>query len=316
MVYLSIYLPQFLSKNVTTPKYTGGLHTNDSKGRPLERWKRLEEGEKKFDTLRLLGFSENQIQDVKDEFRDTFLKLDKWYESVKVEYSRSRKKLKVKRRVKIPREIGKPLEDLVEIALRELGCKIIAHSEISKGIVSIDPDEFLSRHQEKPNVSSDDLFNEITNEKIQYYKDKSIKVNRVRLQFEVWCGLPSFPERGKFKNYGIIFKRHPNARHLVDFECRNIAIEVKNWDPAYPKSDRVVKEEIIDRFKKVRKKERYLLIPEASPPKGFLFTLKQRQMLKQRRIKEINYKEQLRWNNQKEVYKSLFYELERVLSIY
>jgi len=121
---------------------------------------------------------------------------------------------------------------------------------------------------------------------------------------------------GIFKEKGFIFKRHSQIKNMVDFKGQNIniAIEVKNWDPKVPKSDHVIMEEICKRSKKIRKKIRYLLIPGA--PRGFPFTNKQRQILKQRRIKEINLREQLRRNNVKKVYMDVYSKMKQILSIH
>lgn len=123
---------------------------------------------------------------------------------------------------------------------------------------------------------------------------------------------------GTFRKRGIIFQRHPKKKHMVDFEGLNvpIAIEVKNWDPTISKSDGVVHSAIFNRFKGIRNKRRYLLIPGASPSRGFPFSQRQMQMLSQRGINEINFKEQLRWNNQKGVYKSLYRKLGEILTIH
>ena len=208
------------------------------------------------------GFKSAEIQDILSKAKKLFPQLNKWYESVNIEWSIPRKKYEIKK-VKMPKEeIGEGLEDLVHAALQSLGCKV-------------DSSEII-----------------ILNAPCKMKHD------------------------GIFKEKEFVFKRHFRTKDMVDFEGQNIniAIEVKNWDPKIPKSDHVVLSEICKRFKKIRKKIRYLLIP--GTPKGFPFTNKQRQILKRRRIKEINLKEQLRRNNEKEVYEDVYSKIRQILSIY
>jgi hypothetical protein len=216
--------------------------------------------------------------DVLREIYDKIAKLDKWYDSVRLQIKPPDKKPKVMLYRKTPREIGEPLEDLVEVALRSLGCMVVPN----RGIIW---DEYGS----------------------QWIFDKKRK--RWVLRFRTVFDIPSFEEEGKFEEYRIVFARLPTVKDKPDFESRKIAIEVKNRDPAYPyRTYAKFKEEVLDRFKKVRKKKRYLLIPEG------VINNEQRKVLKRRKIGEVNLKEQLRINNQKEVYKDLFYRLEQILS--
>lgn len=228
----------------------------------LNPWVKFPNLEKELqNSLTAEGFESAEIQDILSKVKKLFPQLNKWYESVNIEWSIPRKKYKI-RKVKMSKEeIGEGLEDLVHAALQSLGCKV----DSSEIIILNAPCEMKNN--------------------------------------------------GIFKGKKFVFKRHFRTRDMVDFEGQNIniAIEVKNWDPKIPKSDHVVLSEICKRFKKVRKKIRYLLIPGA--PGGFPFTNKQRQILKQRRIKEINLKEQLRWNNEKTVYKDVYSKMRQILSI-
>jgi hypothetical protein len=124
---------------------------------------------------------------------------------------------------------------------------------------------------------------------------------------------------GAYKIKGFVFKRNARARDLVDFEGENvkIAIEVKNWDPSVRKNDDVVRKEIARRFRRVRKKDRYLLIPRNAKYGTFPFTSGQRQELFiRKRINEINLGEQLRWDNEKKVYMDVFSQIDQILSIH
>jgi len=233
--------------------------------RTLDRWAKLSSIETELENrLYAQGFSDTQIQDVLKKFRKLFPKIDKWYESVKVEWSIPKKKYEVKLVKKTAAEIGENLEDLVHAALQKLGCKVNSNSLV--------------------------ILNAPCNMK----------------------------DDGAFKDKKFVFMRHPRTKNMVDFEGQNvkIAIEVKNWDPTISKSDEVVRNEICKRFKKIRKKVRYLLIPESHPNRGFPFTKRQKEMLRQRRIQEINLRAQLKWDNEKDAYKDVFSKIKQILSIH
>ena len=203
--------------------------------------------------------------------------LAKWYDSIKIKTDRTGKTT-VSKYTKTPEEVGKPLEDLVEIALRELGCEVLPL---------------------KTPVIQDDSG-------LPWVYDKSRKKWVLKLRT---INLPSFKEEGKFKDKGVRFARIPNVRNKPDFVGKEIAIEVKNRDPAFPyKTDMLFKKEVLNRFKGVRKRDKYLMIP-----KGVL-TQKQRETLKNRKITVINLKHQLRRNNQTEVYTDVFNRLKKVLA--
>ncbi len=203
-------------------------------------------------------------------------RLEKWHQSIRITKDFRSGRTDVKLYEKTPMEIGEPLEGLVEIALRYLGCEV-------------NPLGTIIRDESG----------------LPWVYGRKMK----RLSFGTIFNFPSFKEEGKFKGDGIVFTRLPNVPHMVDFESKDIAIEVKNRDSAYPyRTYSLFKQDVLDRFKRVRKKNRYLLIQEG------VLNDKQRKILKQRKIEEINLKEQLRRNNQKEVYKDVFYKLEQVLS--
>ena len=134
----------------------------------------------------------------------------------------------------------------------------------------------------------------------------------VQPQGEIWTlisDIPTFDEEGEFRDRGIAFTHQPRGRDRVDFTSKDIAIEVKNIDPAHPfRTDDLFKKEVLNRFRKIRKKRRYLLITRG------VLNDHQRKLLGQKKIEEINFGEQLRKNNQKEVYEDLFYALRHVLS--
>lgn len=200
----------------------------------------------------------------------------KWYQEIKITVNRTGEE-KVELYEKTPKEIGEPLEYLVKVALRALGCEVVPSGTFFK------------------------------NEFGYWVSDKKRK--KLVLKEKIIVGLPSFKEEGKFKNRGIVFTHYLNVKNLVDFESEKIAIEVKNRNPAIPyQTDFLVKRDILDRFKKVRKKKRYLLIAEG------VLNDEQRKILTQRKIEEVNLNEQLRRNNRNEVYKSVFYALEQILS--
>lgn len=216
--------------------------------------------------------------DVLREIYENIPKLDKWYDSVRLQIKPSNKKPKVGLYKKTPMEIGRPLEDLVEIALRNLGCEV-------------NPLGTIIRDESG----------------LPWVYDRKRK--RYVLSFGTISNFPSFKEEGKFKDDEIVFVRLPNVAHMVDFESKDIAIEVKNRDSGHPyRTYPLFKRDVLDRFKKVRRKNRYLLIPDG------VLDDKQRKILQRRKIEEINLKEQLRRNNQKEVYKDVFYRLEQILS--
>lgn len=227
--------------------------------------------------------SNSDTQEAISQFQDLYPKLSKWYEEVKISCLFPEKKLEIEIHKKTPREIGVALEGLVETALRSLGCEVEPPGKVRK-------DEYGS--------------NWIIKE----------KEKREKLHPKITSNLPSFKEEGEFKDRGFIFKHHSNVADKVDFESNEIAIEVKNRDPTIPyKTLNLFHKDILNRFKKVRKKARYLLIPQASNLDGFTFTPEQRKMLEQRHIKEINIKAQFRWNNEKEAYESVFYALRKIL---
>jgi hypothetical protein len=181
--------------------------------------------------------------------------LEKWYDMIVITTNPNGKQI-VDMHRKNAYEIGVPLEDLVNIALEKLGCKV------ESGV-------------------------------------------------EIWTfgDFPTFEEEGEFSNREIVFKRLLNKKDAPDFVSRDIAIEVKNRDPdvQYRTFD-LFKRDVLDRFKNVKKKKRYLLIPEG------VLSEKQQEILRLRKINEVNLSQQLRVNNEKEVYRDVFYALRQVLS--
>jgi len=212
--------------------------------------------------------------DVLMEIRGKIPSLEKWRQSIKVTYSRTGKP-EIELHEKAPREIGEALEDLVELALSQLGCNV------------------------RPSGTT--IRDELG---LPWAWDGE----KLTLRFRGVGNLPAFKEKGKFENRGIVFEHCRNVRNKPDFLNEKIAIEVKNRDPeCHYQTQGLFKREVLDRFKGVRKRSRYLIIPRG------VLTVKQRRLLNTKGITVINLNRQLRRKYERGVYKCLFKKLKKIL---
>jgi len=241
--------------------------------------------------------------------------LRKWYQSVRVEISP--RGFAVVPHEKSPREIGKSLEDLVELALLELGCDVLP---VDKPLKPIDESlyELFSRGDSEAQRKMCEKLHELKDYIVKdgmgwlWVYDTRAGKWRTRVCFLSYTFIPKSPYARMFENFGIVFTRHPNVRHKPDFESDSIAIEVKNRDPSHPwKTQRLFQRDVLDRFRSVRGKKRYLIIP------GGVITHDQRIELERRGITEVNICEQLRRSNHAKVYESLCERLREIIeSVY
>jgi hypothetical protein len=229
-------------------------------------------------------------------------KVQKWYQELRIAYP-SKGWTQITKPIAFvwrmtPKETGESLEDLVEVALQDWGCEVVPQAHIVRYLESAIYDVSIKKHIVKINPPSRPFGIPL----VRGGKEVHGKLRSIG-------GLPSMEGSGRFKNRGIVFTRLPNVRNKPDFMSEKIVLEIKNRDPANPyRTFSKFKEDVLDRFKGVRERKRYLLVQ-----KGVVTDPKQLRELQRKKVVLVNLRQQLRRKNQKKVYKDVFCKLGRVL---